>query len=397
MKLTTASIKALELPPGASDKTFWDDDIGGFGLRLREGGSRNWVVQYDLGRKTRRVTLGSTAVLDLGAARTKAKDLLAHVRLGGDPAAEKRTYRARAAETFAAILPRYLIVKQRDCRPSSFKQIERRLWKLAQPLHPLPITAIDRCSIASLVAAVADSNGPGAATNLHGTLSGYFSWLMGAGLLEQSPMLHANKPKPQPARDRVLTEDELRAAWAALDDGDYGDIFKLLTYTACRRSEIGNLRWDEVDLDKAVIEIPAARMKNGKPHVVPLSEPVLAILKRRERNGRDHVFGRGTAGFQGWSYRRKALDDGISGPRPDWTLHDLRRLASTTMHDKLGIPPHIVEAVLAHVGHRSGVAGTYNRSDYIAEKRRALDRWANHVLAVVTGGPAAAKVIQLRT
>jgi len=224
MKLTTASIKALELPPGASDKTFWDDDIGGFGLRLRAGGARNWVVQYDMGGKTRRVTLGTTALFDVGAARTKAKDLLAHVRLGGDPAAEKRAYRARAAETFVAILPRYLIVKQRECRHSSFKQIERRLQKLAQPLHLLPITAIDRRSIASLVADVADSNGPSAATNLHGTLCGYFAWLMGAGLLEQNPMLGANKPKSLPARDRVPTEDELRTAWAALGDDDYSDI-----------------------------------------------------------------------------------------------------------------------------------------------------------------------------
>jgi integrase len=395
MKLTTASIKALELPPGASDKTFWDGDIGGFGLRLREGGSRNWVVQYDLAGRTRRVTLGSIALLDVGAARAKARNLLAHTRLGGDPAAEKRAYRARAAETFAAILPSYLIDKQRDCRQSSFKQIERRLQKLAQPLHPLPITAIDRRSIASLVADVADSNGPSAATNLHGTLCGYFSWLMGAGLLEQNPMLGANKPKSLPARDRVPTEDELRTLWAALGDDDYGDIVKLLIYTACRRAEVGALRWDEIDFDKAVIEIPAARMKNGKPHVVPLSEPALAILKRRARNGRDHVFGRGASGFQGWSYQRKALDDGIPGPRPDWTLHDLRRLASTVMNGQLGIQPHVVERILAHV--QGGVAGTYNRSDYIAEKRRALERWGAWVDGVVTGKAATAKVVSLRS
>jgi integrase len=322
--------------------------------------------------------------------------LLAHVRLGGDPAADKRARRAQAAETFAAILPRYLICKQRDCRQSSFKQIERRLWKLAQPLHPLPITAIDRRSIASLIAAVADSNGPSAATNLHGTLSGYFSWLMGAGLLEQNPMLYANKPKPLPSRARVPTEDELRAAWAALGDDDYSDIFKLLTYTASRRGEIGGLRWDEVDLDKAVIEIPAARMKNGKPHVVPLSEPALAILKKRQRNG-EHVFGRGTSGFQGWSWRRKDLDARIAGKRPTWVLHDLRRLVSTTMHEKLGIQPHIVERVLAHVGRQGGIGGVYNRSDYAIEKRRALEKWAAHIEALVSGVPSKKKVVQLRS
>jgi integrase len=394
VKLTTATAKALELPPGKKDKTYWDDTIGGFGLRLREGGSRNWVVQYDRGGTSKRVTLGSTALLTADAARTKAKDLLAHVRLGGDPAAERRTHRARAAETFAALLPRYLIDKQRDCRQSSFKQIEQRLWKLASALHPLPITSIDRRTLASLVAEVAANSGPGAATNLHGTLCGYFSWLMGAGLLEQNPMRDTNKPKPQPARARVITEDELRAAWAALGDDDYSDIFRLLTYTGCRKTEIGDLRWDEVDLDKALIELPGARTKNGKVNLVPLSAPALAILKRRQRNGREHVFGRGRRGFQGWSYRRKALDKGIGGDRPDWTVHDLRRMISTVMNEQLGIQPHIVERVLHHV--LRGVAGVYNRSDYIVERRRALESWGNYVTMVTTGEKVDAKVVALR-
>jgi integrase len=75
----------------------------------------------------------------------------------------------------------------------------------------------------------------------------------------------------------VPTEEELRAVWGALRDGDdYSDIVKLLILTAARRGEIGDLQWSEVNLDAAVIEIPAVRMKNGKPHVVPLSGPALA-------------------------------------------------------------------------------------------------------------------------
>src|SRR5262245_66621988 len=106
MKLTTTTIKTLALPAGTRDKTFFDDSLGGFGLRLREGGAARWIVQYDLGGKTKRVTLGTTAMLDLGAARAKAKDKLAAVRLGGDPAAEKRQARERASESFGALLAR---------------------------------------------------------------------------------------------------------------------------------------------------------------------------------------------------------------------------------------------------------------------------------------------------
>jgi integrase len=394
LKLTTTAAKALVLPPGTKDKTFWDDELGGFGLRLRAGGARTWVVQYDLAGKSRRVTLGSTALLDVGAARARAKDLLAQVRLGGDPVADKHMRRAQAAETFGALVPRYLIANQSTWRPQSFKQVERRLQKLARPLHPLPLTSIDRRTISALISSIAASNGETAATNAHGTLCGYFSWSVREGLIEASPMLNTNKPKPRPGRERVPTEDELRAVWAALTDGDdYSDIVKLIVLCAARRSEIGGLRWDEIDLGNAVVEIPASRMKANRPHVIPLSGPALEILRRRPRTG-DYVFGRGR-GFQGWSARRKALDAVIGGARRDFVLHDLRRLASTVMHEKLGIQPHIVERVLAHVGHQRGVAGTYNKAEYLAERRRALARWADYVLAVVTGEESTAQVVQL--
>jgi hypothetical protein len=86
----------------------------------------------------------------------------------------------------------------------------------------------------------------------------------------------------------------------------------------------------------------------------------------------------------------------MAGKRPNWVLHDFRRLFSTVAHGRLGIQPHIVEAVLAHVGHRAGVAGTYNKADYIDEKRRALQRWAQYVAMVTTGEAAPGKVVKLR-
>src|SRR5262249_23603413 len=112
MRLTATTIRTLTLPAGASDKTYFDDAVAGFGLRLRRGGSARWVVQYDLGQKTRRMTLGSVGALDLGAARKSAKDILAAVRLGRDPAGAKIEARARMGETFGALLARYLPPQQ---------------------------------------------------------------------------------------------------------------------------------------------------------------------------------------------------------------------------------------------------------------------------------------------
>ena len=395
MKLTAATVKALTLPPGASDKTFWDDELGGFGLRLRSGGAARWVVQYDIGGKSRRVTLGTTAMLDLSSARAKAKDLLAAVRLGRDPASEKQEARVRAAETFGALLPRYLKHKSGKVRAVSLKEVERHLGKHAKPLHPRPITAIDRRTVASLISALAEKNGPTAAKCVRASLASYFTWLTREGLLDANPVAFTNVPTTNAVRSRLLSDDELREIWGALGNDNYGDIVRLLTFTGARRLEIGNLSWDEVDLNAAEIRLPATRCKNNRPHIIPLSAPALAILAQRARNGRAYVFGRGQVGFQGWSRGKRSLDARV----PEilgWVLHDLRRLVSTTMHDKLGIPPHIVEAVLAHVGHKSGIAGTYNKALYLDERRRALERWADYVDAAVTGRRRSSAVVNLR-
>ena len=303
MKLTAATVKTLTLPSGADDKTFWDDELGGFGLRLRAGGAARYVIvrcrQQDQKRTTKRITLGTTALLDVSKARSKAKDLLASVRLGGDPASKKREARAKSAETFRAILPRYLAKMQIERRPRSFKELERHLAQLRQAAAPARPGRNRSARSLALISGIAERNGPSAAIHAHGSLSGYFVWLIREGLLDENAAAYANKPKARPARSRVISADELRQLWAALGDDDYGDIVRLLTYTACRRGEIGGLLWDEFDLDDAVVELSASRMKNRSPHLFPLSAPALAILRKRARD-HDHVFGHGSGGFQGW-------------------------------------------------------------------------------------------------
>ena len=148
--------------------------------------------------------------------------------------------------------------------------------------------------------------------------------------------------------------------------------------------EIGGLRWSEIDLETGAIHLPAERTKNGKAHMVPLSKPARAILQSRPRlAGRDHVFGLGE-GFSGWSASKAALDASL--PKlADWTLHDLRRTAVTSMAE-LGTAPHVIEAVVNHLsGTKGGIAGVYNRANHYNERREALELWAKHLMSLVAG------------
>ena len=158
------------------------------------------------------------------------------------------------------------------------------------------------------------------------------------------------------------------------------------------------MKWSELDLARSLWIIPADRTKNGRTHEVPLLVSVRDLLGRTSlalRSG--SLFGEGKGSFQGWSKAKAALDRRISSAGKavePWRLHDLRRTVATRVAE-LGVPPHIIEAVLNHVsGHKAGVAGVYNRALYAAEKRRALELWGEHIRGLIHVNPP--NVVALR-
>jgi integrase len=395
MKLTASAVADLELPDGKAEETCWDEDLAGFGVRMRSSGHKSFTVQYAIGGKTKRVPLGNVTEIELGKARRLAKDLLAQIRLGGDPAHDKTKARVRAGETFGSLIKPFMIRQQGLLKPRSLVETRRHLEKLCKPLHPLPITAIDRRTIAARLVEITSTSGPSAANRARGSLGAFYTWCIGQGLLETNPVSLIPKAIERGPRSRLLSDDELALIWQALDADDYGTVVRLLILTGLRRGEIGELLWSEIDLAANLITVPPSRTKNGRAHLLPMSSAVRGVIEARPRQAdRDRVFR-----MSAWNNAKVALDKRIAeigdGPLAPWCLHDIRRLFSTRLHDELGVAPHIVETLLGHTGHKSGVSGTYNLATYLPESRRALDRWSDRVMSIVTGAPVTAEVIQL--
>jgi integrase len=392
MKLTARAAAGLQLPTGKRDHIAFDDSVPGFGLRLRDGGSRTWIFQYQLGRKQRRVVIGKATAIPADKARTIAADLHAKVRLGGDPAAERAVNTAAAENTFERLARQYLEFQESNLRPRSLTEVKRHLESYAKPLHRLPASTIDRRTIADRLNAVAKDSGAVTANRVRASLSAMFGWAMREGLATANPVINTNKRQEQ-SRTRVLSSAEIRAIWSALEDDDFGAIIKLLLLTGQRADEIAALLWFEV-LDD-MLDLPGERTKNGKAHFVPLSAPARAILeawpRRRNADGkpRELVFGIGDGPFSGWSNCKERLDQRIRDAGheiPHWVVHDLRRTAVTKMADELKILPHVIEATINHIsGHKGGVAGIYNKATYLSERKQALELWGDHVLAIIEG------------
>jgi integrase len=250
------------------------------------------------------------------------------------------------------------------------------------------------------IAEIATDHGTVTAARARSALSAMFNWAIREGLeITANPVLGTNRPATPRSRERTLSDSELAEIWTALGDDDYGRIVKMLILTGQRRDEVGGMRWVELNLSKRVWTIPGTRTKNHREHSLPLTDSAISLLPPTS-NTREHVFGDGPRrkgdqqrGFSGWSKSKQMLDArilakrrelGVNGepkaPLSNWWLHDLRRTAATVMADRLRVLPHIVEAILNHVGgHRAGVAGVYNLARYEDEMRAALTAWADHI------------------
>jgi len=386
MKFTIVSVARFRLPSGKSEHIEFDDAMPGFGLRIRAGDKnehRTFIAQYKIGSKHRRITLGNVAKVTLEDARQSARIIFGKIAKGEDPANEKAEAREATSHTLGSVIAKYLEAKEPALRASSYRETRRHLENYWKPLHGLALSSIGRANVAAQLTALAKNSGRVTANRSRASLSAMFKWAIGEGLCDHNPVVGTNTQDEGGPRERSLSDAEMAKVWLAAPENDYGRIVQLLMLTGCRREEIGGLKWSEIDAGARIITIASNRTKNGREHSLHLCDQALAILKQIPKRDREYVFGVGQGGFSGWSRRKKDLEQ-AANLKVEWTLHDLRRTVRTGL-GKLGVQPHIAEAVLNHLPPK--LIRTYDRNTYVAEKRDALDKWAAHLKVAIAQAP----------
>lgn len=361
-KVTISSINKLQ-------GWLWDTQCVGFGARRQTNGLFYYVRYRHDGKQTVHSIGRHGSAWTPETARARARQLLGTVALGSDPFAQPLS-----AEGFAHEVERYLERRRVVLKPRAYGEVVRHLTKQCTPLARLKLAQINRRKVATLLAQIETTSGLVARNRVRLSLSAFFNWAIAEGLLDMNPVAGTAKAEEGASRERVLTREELVKLWRSLGQDRYSDIVRLLLLTGQRRGEIGKLASSEIDFAKGMIVLPAERVKNSREHALPLSRQALAILERQpRRNSSDLVFG----SFNNWDDAKQRLDQRL-GIAP-WRIHDLRRTCAT-MLGELGVQPHHIEAILNHYsGHRSGVAGVYQRAKYADEMRSALQRWADYV------------------
>jgi integrase len=368
----------------------WHLDRGmvpGFGIRVYATGRKVWgmVRRWDGPASSPSFhKIGEYPDVGLAEARAKA-------RLLADPGANPRPRPsdappaeadAPAPDTFGTLAEAFLAhgrtKRGRPVRAGTLKEYRRALMVYAAGLHDRPVREIRRGDVADLVGTVATGRGTTTAMRCRAALSRFFSWLIAKDKVDFNPVT-GTEGYATPARDRVLTDAELAAIWAATGDGtDFGLIVRLLLWTGARRSEVGSMGWSEVQ--DGTWTVPGTRTKNHRPLVLPLPRQAREALAAHPRGvGRDLVFGRGPVGFQAWSKAKERLDRKLGFVRP-WDLHDLRRSVQTRLIAQ-GISRDLVNRLLNHA--MNPIDAAYDHHDYLAEKAGALQLWADRLDRIV--------------
>lgn len=440
-KLTKRTVDAAK--PDTRDLFIWDTELKGFGLKVTSAGRKVYLIQYRMpepGKPLNQTTPRRYTIGEHGSpwtpdkARDRADKLLKLVDEGQDPAQLERAERqseedrrkeeeARqkgtlrtGLEDFLARRVRGKLVKARAVESLLHAKIPAEwLDRQANEIHSEDIQA----AVDNLIAA----NLPGAAREFRKHLHGLFTFLRTRPKtyrMTENPVASVSVDVAYISRKRVLEDGELVEVWKAAEaiGAPFGPMVKMLILTGQRLREVGEAEWREISSD-GLWTIAADRAKNGKEHIVHISPQAQAVLDALPRIDITDEAGGGTrpspylftttgkTPISGFSKAKTHIDKAIAKARiaaagpdadtmPPWTFHDLRRTLATGAA-RMGIAPHIVEKVLNHNPKAlQGVAGIYNRFEYLPERQAALEAWGRHMVRLVAGKEEASNVVPMR-
>lgn len=367
--------------PEAVRREIADAHLPGLYLVVQPSGAKSWAVRYRHHGTPRKFTLGGYPLFNLKQAREAAGKALRAVAEGRDPGRERQEARS---DTFSAVAADFI---ERHCkrnnRPSTISVIETLLR-----LHVLPkwgSRAIQSIARRDVIALLDGIPFPVAGNRTHAALSTLFGWAVRVGIVEANPMRDVKRLSKEKPRERVLTDAEIVQVWngATTLGNAFAAAVRVLMLTGQRRTEVMQMRWSEIDMDKRLWSLPGERVKNGRAHEVPLSDAVMTILKNLPRHG-EHVFANARGKLPSTGVAKIALDKAVGEIEP-WRLHDARRTFVSGMA-RLRINLPVIEKVINHTsGSFAGVAGVYQRHSFADEKREALDMWGRFVTDLVDG------------
>jgi integrase len=415
-KLSEETVKRLPIPATGNRVTYFAGAIiqgakapRGFGVRVTAAGARAFILNYRLRGREHRYTIGAWPDWSALKAVREARNLRQRIDRGENPIDDHAP--ALATVTVASVLDDFVTrhVRNKNQPLRSADEYESAFKRLVKPrIGKLGIYEVRRSHVIKVLDEIEDENGPVMADRTLAYLRKAFNWYATRDDQFNVPVVRGMariKPKER-ARDRVLSDDEIRAIWPALGEaGTFGTIVKILLLTAQRRDEVAHMSRKEISHD-GIWTIPSERYKTKRPNHLPLSKAALALIDGQPKlDNCDLVFpSRAKTPYSGFSKNKARLDRiifsnmkkrtkaGASvGPLPNWTLHDLRRTAKTLMV-RAGVRPDISERVLGHV--ITGVEGTYDRHSYEEEKREALEQLAGTIGRILN--PPSANIITMQ-
>ena len=392
MALTDTALKALK----PREKPFTKADERGLYVEVFPTGGIVWRYRYRLNGKQEKLTLGKYPALTLRNARIKRDEAAQAAAMGTSPAQQKQLAKVAGAEatTVADFGERFFReVVAKDRRNLT---IPRRYFDKAI-VPAIGMKAVGSVTTEDVRAIIWKKKNEGfdaAAGAIRGVLKRLFDFAITAGYAYSNPVLalpmrHVHKAR---SRERALSPDEIRIFLKATFESNIRRQFKiglhLILLTMVRKSELLLARWEHVDFNQSEWNIPSEHSKTGKPHTVFLARQAVALFRELQTlaSGSQLVMpGRGSL-TKPFAHNaiNSALKVALAGQAiPAFTVHDLRRTASTMLHEN-GWTSDVVEKALNHT--IGGVRGVYNRAEYGPQRREMLQYWADSVERLMVSG-----------